>query len=78
MRQLAILRRIHDLVREESQFLIATHSPIILAYPHAKIVELNGEGMREVQYEETEHYRVTKQFFERRERMIEEVLGDED
>ncbi len=69
-RQLAILTRIHDLVMDSSQFLIATHSPILLAYPDAWIFECSGEGLRRIEYEETEHYRVTRDFLMNPARMI--------
>jgi predicted ATPase len=61
-RQLAVLRRIHQLVEDESQFIIATHSPILMAYPSAKILLLDGNGFTEVRYEDTEHYAVTREF----------------
>ncbi|MEO5713026.1 MAG: AAA family ATPase [Luteolibacter sp.] len=69
-RQLAILTRIHDLVRQKSQFIIATHSPILMAYPDAIIYEFSQEGIRRVAYTETEHYRVTKNFLSNPERMM--------
>jgi predicted ATPase len=53
-RQLALLTAIHQLVEHEtSQFIIATHSPIVLAYPEAKILHLSNEGIKQVKYEET-------------------------
>ncbi|MCG8363207.1 MAG: AAA family ATPase [Pseudanabaenales cyanobacterium] len=55
-RQMAALTAIHDLVRKESQFIIATHSPILMAYPNSKILMLSEEGISEVSYEETEHF----------------------
>ncbi len=61
-RQLAALVRIHDLVAAESQFIIATHSPILMAYPAAKIYLFDEEGSREIAYEETEHHRITLDF----------------
>lgn len=61
-RQLAILRRIDELAKEGCQFVIATHSPIILAYPDATIYECSDEGIRKVAWEETEHYRITRDF----------------
>lgn len=61
-RQLAILSRIHDLVRDSSQFIIATHSPILMAYPDATIYECTADGVRETSYEKTEHYQVTRDF----------------
>src|SRR5256885_2136019 len=61
-RQLAVLRRMHQFVSDDSQFIIATHSPILMAYPSAKILLLDGAGFNEVRYEETEHYAVTREF----------------
>ncbi|MBR7781878.1 AAA family ATPase [Undibacterium luofuense] len=61
-RQLAALSAIHQLVKEESQFIIATHSPILLAYPHAKIVLFDSSGLSEIQYEDTEHFAITRNF----------------
>jgi predicted ATPase len=70
LRQLSMLSRINDLVKEGSQFIISTHSPIIMAYPNSKIIQLTREGMDEVKLEETHHYSIMKQFFEDRERLI--------
>ena len=75
-RQLAILSRIHDLVRDNSQFIIATHSPILMAYPDATIYECTADGIIETTYEETEHYQVTRDFLMNRERMLEVLLED--
>jgi len=77
-RQLAALSAIHQLVENESQFIIATHSPILLAYPRAKIMLLNGTGISEVVYEETEHYAVTRDFLNHYPRRLEMLLSDED
>jgi predicted ATPase len=55
-RQMAALRAIHQLVQASSQFVIATHSPILLAYPNARIVQFDGSGLTEIRYEDTEHY----------------------
>src|SRR5687768_2320931 len=62
MRQMALLSILHDLTTGGSQFLIATHSPIIMAYPEAWIYRLDGEGgeIGRVAYEETEHFKVTR------------------
>jgi predicted ATPase len=65
MRQMALLSRLHELVQADSQFIIATHSPILLAYPEAEIHELGSEGPRLTPYEETEHFRVTRDFLNR-------------
>ena len=73
-RQLAVLSRIHDLIEDSSQFLIATHSPILMAYPDALIYECGPEGIRPLAYEETEHYAVTKSFLEHPKRMLDVLL----
>ncbi|RXZ01359.1 AAA family ATPase [Fictibacillus sp. S7] len=74
LRQLSMVSRIHELVSDHSQFIIATHSPIIMAYPSAKIVELTGDGIQEVNLEETQHYQVMKQFFDDPDRMMHHLL----
>ena len=61
-RQLQFLGLLHDFLRRGCQFVIATHSPIILAYPEAIIYHLSETGLREVAYKETEHYLVTRGF----------------
>ncbi|MEN1966595.1 AAA family ATPase [Lentibacillus sp. N15] len=70
LRQMSMLTRIHDLVNEGSQFIISTHSPIIMAYDDAKILELTVDGMQETVLEETGHYRMMKQFFTDKDRML--------
>lgn len=76
-RQLAVLSLIHRLVKANSQFIIATHSPILMAYPNAKILLFSEMGIREVSYEETDNYQVTKDFFDRREQMLRILLEDD-
>lgn len=77
-RQLAVITLIHRLVRHHSQFVIATHSPILLAYPHARIYEFGDGGLKEIAYEDTEHFRVTRDFLSNRERMIELLLKEDE
>jgi predicted ATPase len=77
VRQMSMLRRMHDLLRDGSQFLIATHAPILLAYPGALIYEIGSDGWRRVTYEETETVRVTKDFLDRREVLLTELFADE-
>jgi predicted ATPase len=74
-RQMAMLTRMHELVLDASQLIIATHSPILMAYPGARILEIADGEIRPVEYEETEHYRITRQFFVNRERMLRILLG---
>ncbi|OIK12813.1 AAA family ATPase [Bacillus sp. MUM 116] len=75
LRQMSMLTRIHDLVHNHSQFIIATHSPIIMAYPNAKIFEFTEEGIYECPLEETNHYKLMKQFFENKDRMLHHLLN---
>lgn len=74
-RQMAMLSRIHQLVEQESQFIIATHSPIILAYPNSKIYELRESKLCECNYEDTEHYSVSKTFLNNYKILLDELLG---
>ncbi len=69
-RQLAVLSRIHDLVLDDSQFIIATHSPILMAYPDACIYLCGADGISQVSYEDTEHFQVTRDFLDNPERML--------
>lgn len=74
-RQMAMLRRLHQLVQQESQFIIATHSPILMAYPDAQIYGLSEDGRIEhLSYADTEHYRVAKEFLNNPERMLNLLL----
>lgn len=75
-RQLAALSAIHQLVQDKSQFIIATHSPILLSYPHAKIIQFDGTGLSEVAFEDTEHYAVTHDFLNNYPRRLEQLLSD--
>lgn len=74
-RQLSVLTRIHDLVEQKSQFLIATHSPILMAYPNAWIYSFSTKGIERVRYEETEHYRITRDFLANPERMLRVLMA---
>jgi len=74
-RQMSMISRIHELVEQDSQFIIATHSPIIMAYPGSTIYELK-DGFKTVKYEETEHYQVMKTFLNNTQKML-NVLMEE-
>jgi predicted ATPase len=78
-RQLAALSLIHDLVRRDSQFIIATHSPILMAYPDAWIYDCSADGVQRIDYRDTEHYRVMHDFIVHPQRMLDVLLApDED
>lgn len=74
-RQMAMISRIHDLVKEGSQFIIATHSPILMAYPDSVVFQIKN-GFEVVEYEETEHYQITREFIKNRKKML-NILMDE-
>jgi predicted ATPase len=75
-RQMAFLVRLHDLLEDCSQFVIATHSPIVLAYPDSIIYEFDEDGIRIREYEETQAYLVTKRFMRDPHGMLEKLLAD--
>ena len=75
-RQLAFLKIIHDLAAPaQAQFLIATHSPIILSYPGAVLLSLDGDSIEEIDYRECEHYRVTRDFLNAPERYFKHLFA---
>jgi len=77
-RQLAFLVLVHDVLREykDAQFIISTHSPILLGYPDAQIVSFDDAPLREITYEEAGSMQVVKQFVNHREEFLEELFRD--
>ena len=74
-RQLAFLKVIRDLdAQGQSQFLIASHSPILLAYPEATLISLDGGRIHNVAYRDTDHYRITKAFLDSPERFFKHLF----
>ena len=69
-RQIEALSRLHELVLQDSQFVIATHSPILMAYPDALILHCGPTGLQTIRYEDTEHFRITRDFLNHRERVM--------
>lgn len=67
---LTLMVEINQLVQENSQFIISTHSPILMAFPNARIYLIDGSGIRPVNYRDTEHFSLTKQFLDDPERML--------
>jgi predicted ATPase len=76
-RQIQFLALLHDYVLRGGQFVIATHSPIIMAYPEASIYLLDAGGVRETAYADTEHYLVTRGFLSNPQRTLRELLVGE-
>jgi predicted ATPase len=73
-RQLSMLVRMHELIGQQSQFIIATHSPILMAYPDAWIYQIGPKGLGRVEYKDTEHYQVTRDFLTRTDAMLDVLL----
>lgn len=73
-RLMTLIVAIDELVKRNSQLLIATHSPILMAYPNAEILQLTETGIQKVSYKDTNHYQITKQFIDRPGQMIKYLL----
>ena len=69
-KQLSLLVKINELEKQNCQFIIATHSPILLAYPNADLYVLNENEIKLTAYKDTEHYTITKQFLNNTEKML--------
>lgn len=76
MRLLTLISSMNDLVNNNSQFIIATHSPILMAFPNAQILEFTENGIHTVDYKETEHYKITRDFLNNPERTLHYLLED--
>ena len=66
----------HDLVRRDSQLILCTHSPILMAYPGAQILLLSDDGIKPVAYRDTEHYKITKQFLDDPDKMLHYLFSE--
>lgn len=76
-RQLSLLTAMHRLVKQGSQFVIATHSPILLAFPEATIHVLTDEGLTQTAYEATEHFSITRDFLQNYRRFLKQLFADD-
>jgi predicted ATPase len=75
-RQLAALVRIHQLVKGGAQFVIATHSPILMSYPNAEILRFEADGLRSVRYTDTDHFKTTRDFLRDHEGALAKLLDE--
>lgn len=73
-RQMSMITRMHQLVNLDSQFIIATHSPIIMAYPDAIIYQIQEGAVKQVEYEETDHYRIMRHFLNNTAQMLDILM----
>lgn len=76
-RQLTLLMEIYECARRGSQFIIVTHSPILLGIPGAEILTFDDGFIHSCEYEETDSYQVTEMFINNREQILGRLLGDE-
>lgn len=76
MKLLTLMVEINDLVNKNSQFIIATHSPILMAFPNADILEFSEKGIKKTKYKDTEHFKTTKTFLENPEKTLHYLLND--
>ena len=76
-RQFAFLGIMNDLVKAgQAQFIIATHAPILMAYPGARIYQCDENGITAINYYDTDHYRLTKAFLDNPERFFKQLFSD--
>ena len=76
MRVMTLMAHMQRLVDDESQFVISTHSPMLMAFPGADVLQITEDCIERVDYRDTEHYQVTRRFLEAPERMLGYLLGD--
>lgn len=70
-----LMQRMDELVKQDSQFIVATHSPMLLTFPDAEVYQIGKDGIRSVRFQDTEHYRTTVRFLQNPESAIEDILG---
>jgi predicted ATPase len=77
-RQLAFLVLIHDVLQKhrDAQFIISTHSPVLLGYPEAQIVSFDEGCLHEIEYEETAPMQIVRRFVNHRDSFLEELFAD--
>ena len=73
--ELPVVRHLQELVERDSQFIISTHSPILMPFPGAEILEITEDGIHSVDYQATEHFMITKRFMDAPEKMVKDLLG---
>jgi predicted ATPase len=74
---MSVLSIIHNLTQQNSQFIIATHSPIIMAHPDSLIYHFSEDGITQVEYTEIEHFKVTRDFLNNPDRMLRVLLSND-
>lgn len=75
MRLMRLIYCMKELVQKDSQFIISTHSPILMTFPGAEVLEITEDGIRTVDYKDTEHFVITKRFMDAPEKIVKDLLG---
>jgi len=73
-RQMTLLLKIAESVRDNSQFFIVTHSPVLLTLPGAEILSFDNGSLHKIEYEDTESYRISEMFINHREQVLKRLL----
>ena len=73
---MTLLVLMNELVKKNSQFIIATHSPMLMTFPGAQVIELTEDDIRTVPYDQTDHFQLTKRFLNQPEKMLDILLGE--
>ncbi|MBR6706943.1 MAG: AAA family ATPase [Clostridia bacterium] len=73
-----LMRNMDRLVKNDSQFIISTHSPMLLTFPGAEVLQIREVGIESLPYRETEHYRTALRFLQNPESALEDIFGSPD
>ena len=75
-RQMEFLLFLNKMIARVAQFIIATHSPILLSFPNADILNFSEEGIKKISYEESDSYKLTELFINHKERILKQLFED--
>lgn len=76
--QLKIIGLIHQISKNNSQFIIATHSPILLSYPNSKIISIDNSELNEVKYTDTDCFNFYKNFIQNHRNLVDRMIYEID
>lgn len=76
MRQLSFITMLGEMIKQDAQFIIATHSPILMAFPNAEILSFDGDHVEKIAYDDLEHVQVTRSFLNNPDQYLRHLLGD--
>jgi predicted ATPase len=76
MRQLSFITMLGEMMKQDAQFIIATHSPILMAFPNATILSFDGDHIENIAYDDLEHVQVTRSFLNNPDQYLRHLLDD--